>query len=91
MAGKAAHPNTIPTNPFKIRWTLVGPKGTWINEATKNPEVITATRGNSSTGTFRSVNPVIAAVPAQPAANDPKGNTPSAMCIRAPWRCGGEG
>lgn len=45
MAGIALQPRMIPIRPLKIRCELVGPIGTCINEATKNPAVNRAVSG----------------------------------------------
>ncbi len=48
MDRNAEVPSMAPTSPGRIRWTLVGPNGTWMSEATKKAEVTTATLGRST-------------------------------------------
>jgi hypothetical protein len=44
-----------------MRWIPVGPRGTWIREATKKAEVITATLGILSTFIFLMLAAIIPA------------------------------
>ena len=83
-AGKAAHPNIKPISPFKIRCTLLGPKGTWTSEATKKAAVRIPTFGISCWVIFFRPSAVPPTHTAAPPIKTGAANTPSEMCMNAP-------
>ena len=78
----------MPTRPFRIRCTLLGPSGTCINEATKNTAVITDTLGISSISMRRMVIAARTAAPPNPAAITGPESIPSDICIVRPRNIG---
>jgi hypothetical protein len=58
MERKADGPKIAPVSPGMMRCTLVGPKGMWIKEATKNAAVMTASLGISSLRVLRALQTV---------------------------------